>query len=72
MLRLPNELRSTDLGAKMLLQVHDELVFECPEVELKPTAQLVQQVMSNAFELCVPLKTDAKAGRNWAEMKSLD
>ena len=72
MLRLPDELKSANLGAQMLIQVHDELVFECPEVELEPTTQLVHQVMSNAFELCIPLKTDAKAGRNWAEMKPLD
>jgi DNA polymerase-1 len=72
MLRLPNEFKSANLGAKMLIQVHDELVFECPEAELESTTQLVHQVMSNAFELCVPLKTDAKAGKNWAEMKPLD
>jgi DNA polymerase-1 len=72
MLRLPDELKSAGLSAQMLIQVHDELVFECPDVELEPTTQLVKQVMSDAFELCIPLKTDAKAGRNWAEMRSLD
>jgi DNA polymerase-1 len=72
MLRLPDEIKSADLNAQMLIQVHDELVFECPEGELKPTTQLVKQVMSNAFKLCIPLKTDAKAGRNWAEMRSMD
>ncbi|HEY44587.1 MAG TPA: DNA polymerase I [Anaerolineae bacterium] len=71
MLRLPDELKTAKLSARMLLQVHDELVFECPELELEPTTQLVQEVMGNAFKLCIPLKTDAKAGRNWAEMRSL-
>jgi DNA polymerase-1 len=52
----------------MLLQVHDELVIECPDEELQATARLARQVMQQAIELRVPLKTDAKAGPNWAEM----
>jgi DNA polymerase-1 len=72
MLRLPDELGKAELGARMLLQVHDELVLECPEVELERTTQLVQEAMGNAFKLCIPLKTDAKAGKNWAEMESLN
>jgi DNA polymerase-1 len=72
MLRLPGELKSANLRTKMLLQVHDELVFECPETELKATTELVQHAMSTAFELCVPLKTDAKAGENWATMSPLE
>lgn len=72
MLKLPDALKQSKLAAKMLLQVHDELVFECPENELKPTAHLVQQIMSDAFELCVPLKTDVKTGKNWADLLQLD
>jgi DNA polymerase-1 len=55
----------------MLLQVHDELVFECPKKELAETSRVAQQVMQGALKLKVPLKTDAKAGRNWAEMSAV-
>jgi DNA polymerase-1 len=72
MLELPAELKSAGLSASMLLQVHDELVFECPEDELRQTAALVEKVMQGAFKLVVPLKTDTKAGANWADMKALE
>lgn len=71
MLRLPTELQEKGLGAKMLLQVHDELVLECAQTELEPTAQLVKSVMQQAFKLQVPLSTDAKAGPNWASMEAI-
>jgi len=72
MLKLPQALIQADLDARMLMQVHDELVFECPSEELRPTARLVQQVMGDAYKLCIPLKTDAKAGTNWADMQPLE
>jgi DNA polymerase-1 len=72
MLHLPDRLREQGLAAQMLLQVHDELVFECPTQELEPTSALVQEVMREAYDLRVPLKTDAKAGQNWADMKVLN
>jgi len=71
MIELPDALRSAKLKAKMLLQVHDELVFEVPTKELKKTARVVQQVMQSAYKLKVPLKTDAKAGLNWEQMDPL-
>ncbi|MEK6588458.1 MAG: DNA polymerase I [Chloroflexota bacterium] len=71
MIELPDALRSGKLNAKMLLQVHDELVFEVPTKELKKTARVVQQVMQSAYKLKVPLKTDAKAGLNWEQMDPL-
>jgi len=69
MLRLPGELRDAGLSARLLLQVHDELVLECPRRELAEAARVAQRVMQSAFTLRVPLKTDAKAGPNWAEME---
>ncbi len=69
MLRLPGELERAGLSARLLLQVHDELVLECAGSELAETARRVQQVMQSAFPLRVPLKTDAKAGANWSEMQ---
>ncbi len=71
MLRLPEQIESVGLSARMLLQVHDELVFECKHSELTATAALVQKIMQEAYTLRVPLKTDAKAGDNWADMKDL-
>ncbi len=71
MIELPARLEKAGLTAKMLLQVHDELVFEVPKGELKQTAALVQDVMQGAYKLKVPLKTDAKSGPNWEQMKPL-
>lgn len=71
MIALPGALEQAELGADMLLQVHDELVFEVPKKELKATTQLVQDVMQSAYKLKVPLKTDAKSGPNWEQMKPL-
>jgi DNA polymerase-1 len=55
----------------MLLQVHDELMFEVPEAEVAETSALVREVMENAcapaVELSVPLVADAGTGANWAE-----
>jgi DNA polymerase-1 len=67
MVRLPLALRDAGLSARMLLQVHDELVFELPEAEAEATARLVRQVMENAAQLSVPLAVEVGHGRNWAE-----
>jgi DNA polymerase-1 len=56
----------------MLLQVHDELVFECPKSEVKETARIVQEAMANAYPLEIPLSTEARYGINWGETKSIE
>jgi DNA polymerase-1 len=71
MLDMPKAIQNAGLKAQMLLQVHDELVFEVPQDELEATSEIVEKVMGAAYKLSVPLKTDAKAGENWAEMKPL-
>jgi len=71
MVRLPGELAATDLSSLILLQVHDELVLECPVEELYRTAELVQRVMSGAYHLDVPLETEARCGYNWGQMVPL-
>jgi DNA polymerase-1 len=71
MLQVPIALKEAGLTAKMLLQVHDELVLECPFEELQSTANLVRQVMENAYPLKVPLQTDARSGPNWNEMSPI-
>jgi DNA polymerase-1 len=57
------------LKSKMLLQVHDELVFEVPEAELEEMRSIVCDLMVNAIKLSIPLKVDVKTGRNWGEME---
>jgi len=68
MLRVPAALRKAGLAGKLLLQVHDELVLECPQDELIHTASLVREVMENAYQLEIPLDTDARSGFDWAQM----
>ena len=69
MINLHREMIQSKLKSKMLLQVHDELVFEVPESELKEMRQLVPEMMVNAIQLSIPLKVDVKTGRNWGEME---
>lgn len=57
------------LKSKMLLQVHDELVFEVPDEEMDTMRKLVTDIMDSAVALSVPLKVDTKTGKNWGEMK---
>ena len=71
MLRVPAALTDHGLQARMLLQVHDELVLECPQAELAQAAKLVQSVMENAYTLDAPLKTEARSGLSWGEMKPI-
>ncbi|GAI25182.1 unnamed protein product, partial [marine sediment metagenome] len=69
MINLYREMEKQRLKSKMLLQVHDELVFEVPKGELKTIRALVPDVMSTALKLSVPLKVDTKTGANWGEME---
>jgi DNA polymerase-1 len=72
MVRLDAALRERGLRAKMLLQVHDELVFETDADELSTLATLVTEVMEGALPLDVPLTVDLKVGDNWEEMDRLE
>lgn len=72
MLRLPDELEKANLGAKLLLQVHDELILEVPKAELTQTAALVKQVMENAYSMSVPITTDARSGASWGELEPME
>lgn len=69
MIQLLPALNSSGLKARLLLQVHDELVLEAPQEEITETAALVQKIMSGAVELSIPLVTEAKCGVNWGSMK---
>ena len=68
MIRIRQAFRQKGLRAKMLLQVHDELVFEVPPDELEAVEKLVTENMEGVYRLRVPLKVDVKTGRNWAEV----
>jgi DNA polymerase-1 len=69
MIRLHRALRRQGLHARMLLQVHDELVLEAPDEEVEAVVPLVRDVMCGAFELRAPLRVDVKVGQNWLEME---
>jgi len=69
MINLHREMMQRKLKSKMLLQVHDELVFEVPEDEMAEMRQLVPEMMVNAIQLSIPLKVEVKTGRNWGEME---
>ncbi|HMB23293.1 MAG: DNA polymerase, partial [Chloroflexota bacterium] len=71
MLNIPPALEKAGLKAKMLLQVHDELVLECPKSEVQETARIVQKAMADAYPLDIPLSTEARSGVNWGEMKPI-
>jgi DNA polymerase-1 len=69
MVVLEADLRRADLGAEMLLQIHDELVLEVPDDELDTVTDLVTSVMEGIVDLRVPLKVDVASGANLAECK---
>ncbi|HEX8200205.1 MAG TPA: DNA polymerase I, partial [Isosphaeraceae bacterium] len=68
MLEVDRRIRRDGLKARMLLQIHDELVFEAPDEEIGPLAELVRQAMITALDLDVPLKVDRAAGPNWLDV----
>jgi DNA polymerase I len=71
MVNVDAELRKRNLKTRMLLQVHDELIFEAPDAEVDEVVELVCDKMEHAFELSVPLKVEVEAGPNWEELRSV-
>ncbi|HET6247334.1 MAG TPA: DNA polymerase I [Tepidisphaeraceae bacterium] len=69
MIRIYNRLKKENRPSRMLLQVHDELVFETPAEHAESEAAMVREEMQNAMKLIVPLKVDVGWGRNWQEVK---
>lgn len=67
MVNVYNRLKAEGLESKLILQVHDELICECPEHEAERVAELLSEEMSGAVQLSVPLTVDAKIGHSWAE-----
>ncbi|HHT52353.1 MAG TPA: DNA polymerase I [Bacteroidales bacterium] len=68
MIHIDQELKARNLKTKMLLQVHDELIFDVPKEELETIMSLIPQLMENAIELKVPLEVDIRSGNNWYDV----
>ena len=69
MINMQKELKQRELKAKMLLQVHDELIFEAPDEEIPILKELVPKVMDSAVKLAVPLKVESASGKTWFDAK---
>jgi DNA polymerase-1 len=67
MIRVQQRLKAEGLKGRLVLQVHDELIVECPEAEGETVAKLVQQEMEQVMELKVPLLAQAQIGRSWSD-----
>jgi len=71
MVRLHREIDSDEIEGRMLLQVHDELLFEVPRSELDQFAEKVPRIMTGAYELETGIEVETRVGPNWADMKKL-
>ena len=67
MVRVAHRLESEGLRGRLLLQVHDELIVECPEAEAERVRALLKEEMEHVVEYAVPLLADTKIGKTWAE-----
>ncbi|HEY54316.1 MAG TPA: DNA polymerase I [Caldilineae bacterium] len=70
MLAVHRRLREQDFAARMILQVHDEIVLQTPEAELADVARLVVETMEGAYELAAPLKAEPEYGRDWYDLQA--
>jgi DNA polymerase-1 len=68
MIRVDAELAQDGLGAKILLQVHDELLLEVPDDRVDATRERVREAMEGVYPLKVPLVVDQKVGKNWRDV----
>ena len=69
MIEIHNELKRRNLKTKMIIQVHDELLFDTPKEEYEEVVQLIRDKMENACKLSVPLKVEIESGASWYEAK---
>ena len=67
MINIHHRLKNESWKSKMLLQVHDELVFDVPNAEVEDLTTMVKEEMENAYSLDVPLVVDVGIGKNWLE-----
>jgi DNA polymerase I len=71
MIQVARRLRDEKFRARMILQVHDELLFEAPPAEIEKLSALVRECMEECYPISVPLKVDVKTGPNWRDMKEM-
>ncbi|MDI1794091.1 DNA polymerase, partial [Staphylococcus aureus] len=69
MVKFAQKMKETTYQAKLLLQVHDELIFEVPKSEVDSFSEFVEEIMENALQLDVPLKVDSSYGATWYDAK---
>lgn len=69
MIEMNKRIKENNMQATMLLQVHDEVIFEVPEHEIEQLEKLVEEVMENTVKLSVPLKVDSSYGNSWYNAK---
>ena len=67
MIHISDEFKKKRLKTRMIMQVHDELVFEVPEDEMDAVQKIVVDTMEHALDLSVPVKVDIGIGKNWEE-----
>ena len=67
MINIHKRMNSESYKSKMILQIHDELLFECPKAEIEDFSAMIQQEMESAVHLSVPLKVDWGYGESWYE-----
>jgi DNA polymerase-1 len=72
MIALPATMQKAELKSKLLLQVHDELIFESPDEEVDKLIHLAKRIMEGAMKLAVPLVVEARVGTNWGELEPVD
>ncbi|MCK4308934.1 MAG: DNA polymerase I, partial [Candidatus Atribacteria bacterium] len=68
MIKISESFKKKKFKSKLLLQIHDELIFEIYKNELKEAKSIVKDIMENSLELSVPLKVNLKTGYNWADL----
>ena len=69
MVKVSERLKQEGLAAKLIMQVHDELIVECPEAEAAAVQELLTEEMEGVYALAVPLTAEAHSGKNWLEAK---
>jgi len=68
MLKISESFKRESFKSKLLLQIHDELIFEVYKPELEKVKSIIKDIMEHSLELSVPLKVNLKVGDNWAEV----
>jgi DNA polymerase-1 len=71
MVKISERIKKSGLKSKMILQIHDELVFDLPVKELDVLARIVKEEMEQVKKLDVPIKIDMKKGKNWLDMEAV-